>query len=279
MDIAITIILIVVIVYILMNVTSKKSSGTTGAADPQPPGVRRKSRYGKWIGGGLGWAFGGPIGAMLGFMFGSVYDGMQGGKYEYRGTQAGDFSVSLLILAAAVMKADGRVMKSELEYVRKFFEGQFGTDDASRKVLILKEILKQEIKLQEVSMQIRQFMEYASRLQLVHFLFGVAAADGQYHKKEIETISIIASYLGVSNGDFASIKAMFVKDPGSAYKVLEVPEAATDEEVRKAYHKMAIKYHPDKVAHLGADIQKAAKEKYQQLKNAYTDIKKKRGIN
>ncbi len=279
MDIAITIILILVIVYILMNVTSKKSSGTTGASDPQPTGVRRKSRYGKWIGGGLGWAFGGPIGAMLGFMFGSVYDVMQGGKYEYRGTQTGGFSVSLLILAAAVMKADGRVMKSELAYVRKFFEGQFGKDDANRKVLILKEILKQEIKLQEVSMQIRQFMEYASRLQLVHFLFGVSAADGHHHKKEIETISIIAGYLGVSNSDFASIKAMFVKDPGSAFKVLEVPETATDEEVRKAYHKMAIKYHPDKVAHLGGDIQKAAKEKFQQLNNAYTDIKRNRGLN
>ena len=42
----------------------------------------------------------------MGFAFGSMYDGMQTGKYEYKPTQSGDFSVSLLILSAALMKAD-----------------------------------------------------------------------------------------------------------------------------------------------------------------------------
>ena len=115
-----------------------------------------KKSYGKWIGGGLGWAFGGPIGGILGFVFGSMYDGMQGGKYAYdpyrsgqtqqaqpyTQTQRGDFSASLLVLAAAVMKADNRVLKSELEFVRKFFIQQFGVDSANENINLLKEILK-----------------------------------------------------------------------------------------------------------------------------------------
>ena len=276
-DIVITIVLIIVIVYLMMKFTSRKSA-QKDSSNQQPVKPRRKAKYGKWIGGGLGWAFGGPIGAMLGFMFGSMYDGMQSGDYEYRRTQTGDFSVSLLILAAAVMKADGRVVKSELNYVRIFLERQFGRNEAEQKILMLREILKQEIRLQEVCMQIRQYMEYASRLQLIHFLFGVSSADGNYHPKEVDVIEAIANYLSVSKIDFSSIKAMFVKDPSSCYKILEVSADASDDEVRKAYHKMAIKYHPDKVAHLGGDIQKAAKEKFQKLNGAYAEIKKQRGI-
>ncbi len=72
---------------------------------------------------------------------------------------------------------------------------------------------------------------------------------------------------------------MFVKDINSAYKVLEISPEATDDEVKAAYRKMAVKYHPDKVAHLGDDIQHAAKEKFQHLSAAYEEIKKQRGMN
>jgi len=247
------------------------------------------SKYGKWIGGGLGWVLGGPIGALLGFAFGSMFDGMQSGKYEYKGqlggfadgqqTQTGDFNVSLLILSAAVMRADGKVVKAELDYVKRFLIQQFGIDEAERQLLILREILKQQINLYEVCSQIKQYMEYPSRLQLLHYLFGISSADGQFHPSETDTIQQISNYLGISVSDFASIKAMFFKDNGSAYKILEVSPDASDEEVKSAYRKMAQHYHPDKVSHLGEDIQKAAQEKFQKLNNAYSEIKKQRGMN
>jgi DnaJ like chaperone protein len=71
---------------------------------------------------------------------------------------------------------------------------------------------------------------------------------------------------------------MFVKDTDSAYKILEIEPNATNEEVKKAYKKMAVKYHPDKVSHLGEDVRKAAEEKFQNLNAAYNEIKKQRGI-
>ena len=278
MDIVITLLLIIVIVYLLMNYTGKKSSRKSSQKEVKSRKPRRKGRYGKWIGGGLGWAFGGPIGGILGFIFGSMYDGMQSGAYEYRTTQRGDFSVSLMVLAAAVMRADGKVMRSELSYVRMFFERNFGPEEAGKNLYLLKEILKQDINLREVCIQIQTYMEYASRLQLIHFLFGIAQSDGKFDPREVNVIQQIAQYLNISQPDFDSIKAMFIKDTKSAYRILEITPDATDEEIKKAYRKMAVKYHPDKVSHLGEDVQNAAKVKFQKVSEAYEQIKKERGI-
>jgi DnaJ like chaperone protein len=235
--------------------------------------------YGKWVGGGLGWAFGGPIGALLGFMFGSMYDGMSSGKHEYGRTQAGDFAVSLLVLTAAVMKADGIVKKSELNYVKGFYKANFGTERAAQYIKILGELLKQELDVQQVGMQIRQYMDYSSRMMLVQYLFGVSQADGSVHAQELEMIRTISGLMGISSNDFESIKAMFVKDTGSAYKVLEISPEASDEEVKKAYRELAKKYHPDKVAHLGEEVKRAAEEKFTKLNAAYEAIKEERRMN
>ncbi len=280
MSVLLYIVIIGLILYLLSSWIRRASSHKSDKhSNPEPNRARRKSGYGKWIGGGLGWAFGGPIGGILGFVFGSMYDGMQSGKYEVRSTQVGDFSVSLLVLAAAVMKADGKVLKSELEYVRNFFVRQFGEEEGNNKILLLREIMKQEINVRDVSLQIRQYMEYPSRLQLLHFLFGISSADGSYHANEVEMIRSISGYLGIRQADFNSIRAMFVKDTDSAYKILEITNDASNEEVKKAYHRMAIKYHPDKVAHIGEDVRNAAKEKFQKLNAAYREIKKQRGMN
>jgi len=244
------------------------------------------SKYGKWIGGGLGWAFGGPIGAILGFAIGSYLDRVS--DLQYRGTppygrasrtRTGDFGVSLLILAGAVMKADGKVLQSELEYIKKFFINQFGAANTQEKMLLFREMLKQDIDVKKVCLQIRDNMNYHSRLQLIHFLFGVSRADGHVHTKEVLLIEQITNYLGINSSDFLSIKAMFYKDANAAYSILEITSNASNGEVKKAYRKMALKYHPDKLAHLGKDFQKAAKEKFLKVAEAYGTIKKERGMN
>jgi len=266
----IIIVIVIIFVYALLSVMKKKN-------DNQKP--RTGNKYGKWIGGGLGWAFGGPIGAILGFAMGSVLDGVKVEKSYYQGTARGDFAMSLLVLSAAVMKADGKVVKSELDYVKNFFLSQFGLDETNRLIQILKEVLNQEINLRDVSVQVGQFMDYPSRLQLLHYLFGIATADRQIDKAEENVIEQISGYMGVDPSDFSSIKAMFVRNINNAYDILELTPDATDEEVKKAYRRLAIQYHPDKVAHLGEDIKKAATEKFQTLNAAYNEIKKQRDMN
>jgi DnaJ like chaperone protein len=245
-----------------------------------------KIKFGKWLGGGLGWALGGPLGAVLGFALGSAFDAAtitvskgNGPQYANPGaTHAGDFAVSLLVLSAAVMKSDGRTMKSELDYVKKFLVNQFGEQSAQQQIKMLQEILKQDIPLQQVCLQIRQYMPLSERLQIVHYLFGISKADGHVHELELKTIQEIAQYLGVSPADFNSLKAMYFRDVHSDYKILELEPNASDDEVKKAYRKMAVKFHPDKVAALGEDVQKAANEKFRKVQEAYESIKKQRGI-
>lgn len=242
-------------------------------------------KFGKWIGGGLGWAFGGPIGALLGFSIGSMFDNAEGLDFKYgeempgsSRTRRGDFGVSLLILAAAVMKADGKVLKSELDYVKRFFEQQFGKRDTAQHMLLFKELLKQDVDVAEVCLQIKSNMGIHARLQLLHFLFGISKADGHVDKDEVDLIEKISNYLGIGSNDFLSIRAMFFKDTNAAYQVLEIDASVSDNEVKKAYRKMAIKYHPDKLNHLGSEFQKAAKEKFQKVAEAYDTIKKERKI-
>lgn len=248
------------------------------------------SKFLKWIGGGLGWAAGGPLGALMGFVLGSMIDGISSAGQQYTGTEAGpapgyrprtqpgDFTFSLLVLSAAVMKADEKVMKSELDYVKRFLVNQFGVIQAEQHLHMLRNILTQELDVMAVSAQIRQYMDYSSRLQLLHYLFGIASADGGFNLKEIGMAVQIAQLLGIRQQDIESVKAMFVRDTQSAYKILEIRPDATDEDVKKAYRKMALKYHPDRVAHLGEDVQKAANAKFQELNAAYESVKKERGM-
>lgn len=242
-------------------------------------------KYGKWIGGGLGWALGGPIGGVLGFVVGSMFDKRDDGPFKggqrqrvFTGTTHGDFTMSLLVLVAAVMKADGRVMKSELDYVREYFSRSFGPAASQEAMLYLRDLLNQKIPLRDVSIQIRNRLDIASRRQLLHFLYGVSQADGKVHPEEVRVIEEIAGYMGISKEDIDSIRNMFFEDVDSAYKILEIDEAVTNEEVKKAYRRMANKYHPDKVAYLGEDIKKAAGEKFRKVKDAYDKIKKERGM-
>jgi len=236
-------------------------------------------KFAKWIGGALGWAFGGPLGALFGFILGATLDGSTHPRQYRNGpTTQGDFTMALLALLAAVMKADNRFKKSELNFIKDAFARLFGANVARDALPVLKELLKQDIPVREICYQIKQHMDHSSRLELFHLLFGLAMADNYFDPLEERLLQNMASYMNISDKDFASIKAMFVPDTGSAYRILEVSPDASDEEVRKAYRRMAMKYHPDKVAHLGEDVVKGANEKFQAVNKAWENIKKQRGL-
>jgi DnaJ like chaperone protein len=151
--------------------------------------------FAKWLGGGLGWVVGGPIGGLLGFLVGSFFDGTSiqtSTSSAMDITTPGAFGMSLLVLIAAVMKADGKVVKSELDYVKQFFIRQFGHETAKEALVMLRDLLKKEIPLRDVCMQIGRNMDYSSRLQLLHLLFGVAGADARFHPSEIKLIETIS---------------------------------------------------------------------------------------
>ncbi len=241
------------------------------------------AKFGKWVAGGLGWAFLGPIGGIVGFVVGSMFENEKsfttgGAGQATTKTTTGGYVMSLLVLVAAVMKADGKVLKSELDYVKNFFVRTFGEASAQEAIKMLRDLLNQTIPVTDVCLQIKTNMDYSSRLQLLHFLFGIAQADGKVDTTEQKLIDHIATTMGITSKDFESIKSMFVANTDAAYKILEVEQTASDEEIKKAYRKMAMKYHPDKVSYLGEDFQNAAKEKFQKVNEAYENLKKERNL-
>ncbi|MDD3490821.1 MAG: molecular chaperone DnaJ [Bacteroidia bacterium] len=243
--------------------------------------------FGKWLAGGLGLVLGGPMGAIIGFALGSLFEGSstsssQQGTHSRttRSTSEGDFKMSLLVMIACVMKADGNVQKAELNVVKRFLVTNFGEDGALEALQILKRLLDQPLNEREMAMQINQFMNYSAKLQLVHFLFDVAYSDGHVNAAELRVIQTIASIFRITAADFESLKAPYVKnvDKDWAYKALEIEPSATIDEIKKAYRRMAMKYHPDKVNSLGEDVKKSATEKFRAINEAYEQLKKDRSF-
>lgn len=264
---------------------------------------------GKWIGGAMGFMAFGPLGALAGYAIGSMFDGVNGldeaGNVEGRnsgGSSFGDstqynsvgqrnsFLFSLLVMASYIIRADGKVMHSEMEYVRNFLRVNFGEQAVGEGQQILLNLFEQRKQMdqhnpmafkntiRECGNQIAQNMSYEERLQLLSFLANIAKSDGNVCQAEVEALKEIAVAMGLSLNEVDSMLNLGGDSLEEAYKVLEVSADATDDEVRAAYRKLALKHHPDRVATLGEDIRKAAEEKFQQINNAKELVYKSRGM-
>ena len=277
---------------------------------------------GKWILTGLGWSMMGPIGGIIGYLIGnrlekrseyreSLGGGSYGGgsygrpsgshRYSNTGT-ADDLSAALLVLIAAVMKADNVVRKSELELVKRFLVSNYGEERAKELLLKLRDMQQEDFPINDICQQIKQNTDYTTRYHMLDFLFSIADADGEVTFQEQSLLRTISNRLGINARDFLSILSRhsgfgfggsssgrygsgsssasssssgYKKDP---YKVLGLDSSATDEEIKKAYRRLAMKYHPDKVEGLGEEVKKNAEAQFREIHEAYETIKTLRGM-
>ena len=277
---------------------------------------------GKWILGGLGWSMMGPIGALIGFLVGSTLERRGenrrsrlsgddeysyarndngGRRYTNTGSDA-DLTMALLVLVAAVMKADNVVRKSELETVKRFLRSNYSEAQAQDLLLKLRDLQQQEIPLQDVCRQIKYNTDYTTRYHMLDFLFGIASSDGDVSAQEVRVLRSISNGLGINTRDYISIHARHLagnysgssnggggynsgrsysnaqankKDP---YKVLGLDSSATDEEIKKAYRRLAMKYHPDRVENMGEEMKKNAEAQFREINEAYETLKTLRGM-
>lgn len=257
--------------------------------------------YGKWIGGVMGFMAMGPLGALAGFAIGSLFDTAasapdlveENGGYSAQDGYAGQrnsFLFSLLVMASYIIRADGRIMHSEMEFVRQFLRTNFGEAAVAQGEQILLNLFEQRKQMyrtdpsafkrtiHDCGAQIAANLSYEERLQLLSFLARIAQSDGNVCAEEIEALKEVALAMGLSLQEVDSMLSLKGNSLDEAYKVLEVSPSATDDEVRAAYRRLALKHHPDRVATLGEDIRKAAEEKFQAINNAKERIYKARGM-
>ncbi|MGM9797122.1 MAG: TerB family tellurite resistance protein [Parabacteroides sp.] len=250
---------------------------------------------GKWIGGILGFVAFGPLGALAGVILGSLYedkeDEPQGRAYaDPRRGERNSFLFSMLVMASYIIRADGKIMHSEMEYVRQFLRRNFGEVAVEEGQQILLRLFEQAKRMdqeypwgfrqtiQDCGRQMAQSLRYEERLQLLAFLSEIAKSDGHVCEAEIQALKEVATLIGLSEQEVESMLNLRGDSLDEAYKVLEVAPSATDEEVRAAYRRLAVTHHPDKVANLGEDIRRAATEKFQRINEAKEKIYKARGM-
>lgn len=247
----------------------------------------------KLTGAIIGYMSSGFIGAIIGFLIGFYIDyvstgeesepqrnyssGQQQSNYNNYQSHPADFKNSLLILVAAVMKADGVTLKSELDLVKAMLLRTYGEAETKVLLLRLRDYLQQNHNLNEVCRNLRNRMSYSPRLELIHILFRISRADGEISRAELSLIEQVASQLGISTPDYLSLKAMFVSSADSDYKILDVSQNATEEDVKKAYRKLAMRFHPDRLQDLSDSERKQAEEKFHRVQAAYENIKKSKG--
>lgn len=244
----------------------------------------------RWLLALLGYTFFRIPGAIIGFLLGSIFDNMNSGKtrrtrrpiFQTGGrdrVSPADFELNLLSLASLVIKADGTVSETELNFVRQYFVQAYGKERANATFRVFNNVIKsREVSAQKIGTLLRQRMRYESRLQVIHFLYSIAKADGHVTSEEVGVIASIASYMNIQSRDLESIKAMFFQNPDSAYKILEIERTATIPEIKKAYRKMVKKYHPDKLQHMDEVYRKGAADKFRKVQEAYEKLQQEKGF-
>lgn len=236
------------------------------------------AKYEKWLGAGLGWMMtGNPLGGLLGFIAGSL---IQSNETNSPGKAAGgitEFEVNLIVLASHLIKIDGKVALSEINFLQQFLDAHFDAQHTAKRKEFINHCLQKEYDLNIACDQIRMYTPHATHVQVVRFLLDVATSDGELHERENYFIFRIAGYINVNDVVYRQIKTEHLEVKHTAYEILGVRHEMSFGEIRTVYRQLVLKYHPDRNKDVSEAEKKKIAAKFQQIKEAYEQLKKERG--
>jgi DnaJ like chaperone protein len=231
------------------------------------------AKYEKWLGAGLGWVVGGPLGGLLGFIAGNLIE--KGTNSDTSSITKGltEFEVNLIVLASHLIKIDGKVSLAEVSFLNNFLNQHFNETPSAARTQVINHCMQKEYDLSAACDQIRINTPHHTRQQVVHFLFDLAMCDGELTERENYFIFRIAGYLNVNDVDFRRIKKEHNERPQIMFEILEVSSSANMSEIRTAYRRLVLKYHPDRNKNASEAERKKLAAKFQQIHEAYEKIK------
>ena len=258
------------------------------------------SWFGKIIGATIGFFLGGPIGMITGLVFGHMYDkgqeieqseGEDSGHRQYFFRNTGYnrsqmvFFVGAFSMLAKLSAADGRVTEGARRKVIEFMVNDlklYGQSlDYARD--IFDQAINQNVSFENLADQF--YNNFRSSPQLLTLMldifYRVAMEDGRLSANEERLIDYAARTFRISDSLHDSIRRNHnVKGASKAYAVLGLTESASEAEIKKAYRKLILEYHPDTVAAKGMadEFKEYATKRFREIQEAYEIISKERGI-
>jgi DnaJ like chaperone protein len=227
------------------------------------------------------------IGAFWAFTY---YIRRQVSAYEKSQTETHNTFVSLLVnILVKIAQVDGQVTRDEVKTIRHFF--QFNLHYSQNKLFWIKELIKEALvstaSLDSLLQEFRQKFAYEPRLILLELIYQVLYSNEVVSQAELVLAENIGNYLGISAYDQRSIAAKFKAGfrAGAAqteefaedkyYAILGLAPGTGFADIKAAYRKLSMQYHPDKVGHLGEEFKAVAEEKMKEINNAYEFMKRK----
>ncbi|MEM4530665.1 MAG: DnaJ domain-containing protein [Thermofilum sp.] len=150
----------------------------------------------------------------------------------------------------AVLEHDPRLMKVVVQQVMDSFEN--------------------DVFLQDCLQYLAISASYGEKLQILRASASLCSELGILNRKEVkDTLRKVVSGLGIHEDDVEMVLREFMDPVTYACYVLGVPRGAGEEEVRSAYHRLSLQYHPDRVASLAPEFQELAARKFREITEAY----------
>ena len=209
-------------------------------------------------------------------------------SYESSQSESHNRFVWLLVqILINIAKIDGRVTKEEISTIQHFF--QYNLHYSQTQMLWVKDLIKEAISssvtLDSLLQEFHSTFAYEPRLILLELIYQILYTKAVVPENELQIARNIARYLEISSYDQRTIEAKYMyrrqqtaaaaRDSAEQYyAVLGLEPGADMETIKKAYRKLCMTYHPDKVSHLGDEFRQVAEEKMKEINAAYDYFKK-----
>lgn len=247
----------------------------------------------------MGFFLGGPLGMIAGAVFGhmidkgsdieSSQDSTYGPRFFYStGYDRSQmvFFVGAFSMLAKLASADGVVREDARRKIDEFMRYDLHLNGNSYQYAwsVFDNALKQDVSFESLADQFYQnFHNTPQLLQLmVDIFYKVAMVDGSLSANEERLIDYAAKTFRIAQSILDSIKRRYgVSDSlAKAYATLGLSESATEAEIKKAYRKLIMEFHPDTVASKGMaeEFKEYATKRFREIQEAYEQISKERGI-